>query len=209
MEWKPPAETATALPVVLAMMGIGLSTVVPSPSSPKSLVPQAHTAPSLVIASTWLSLPFESAFTPARPMACTGVQLSTPVSLLPRTPLVFAPQQYTVLSAQRKQVLYWPAETCACAALPERMTVESRRVERMLMAVGFLAVVCTVSLHVRLPTVAAKVGDARVALECPCYRGSPTRWLFTSRPSARVCRAAHRTCARCLARRRMRRRAAR
>src|SRR5437773_1505527 len=71
--------------------------MVPFPSWPELLLPQAHTVPSLLSPRLWLP-PVASALTPGRPRARIGA-VALVVAPFPSWPLLSSPQAQAVLGA--------------------------------------------------------------------------------------------------------------
>src|SRR6266704_3341704 len=109
---RKPAETLVTPVSPATWTGVSWAgLIVPLPTWPVSLRPQAHTVPSDRRARLWLA-PADTWMTPVSPVTRTGVYRS--VSLpSPSSPRPLPPQAQTVPSGVRARVWLYPAEICA------------------------------------------------------------------------------------------------
>src|SRR6185437_2854376 len=96
-----------------------LFVVLPLPSSPFALSPQAQTVPSLFTARLW-SHAAAIAITLERPFTCTGVELGVFVPT-PNSPEPFPPQAQTVPSLFSAKLNSSSQQPLAIATTPERL----------------------------------------------------------------------------------------
>jgi hypothetical protein len=112
--YSPPAATATVLVIAVTWTGVLVEVtgvVVPRPSWPELLSPQAQTVPSERSARLRLS-PAAIAVTLIRPVTCVGFLLGEEVTVpRPSWPSLFAPQAQTVPSERSARLCPPPAAT--------------------------------------------------------------------------------------------------
>src|SRR6266700_3735663 len=166
-EKSKPAEMLVTWDRPETWIGIRLFAVVPLPSWPDWLSPQAHTVPSERSARP-KSAPAAILVTPVSPVTWTGVSWCWLIVPLPISPCPLPPQAHTVPSDRRARLKSWPAATWVIPVSPATWTGVLR-----------LVVVPSPTSPEKLKPQAQTVPPDRMARPC----SNPAETCTTSPPS--------------------------